>query len=655
MGIQSQGLYLGNSLLQASTGKVEGEYVHLLDEEFYCIRGYDRMPPFFMSIVSSSDHWMFISSTGGLSAGRSSAESAIFPYYTDDRVTENNDNTGPVAIFQVSRQERTHLWEPFSTCSGDVYRHERNLYKNKLGDKLVFEETNLDLGLTYRYAWRFSDRFGLVKTAWLINSSDTAIRVKLLDGLQNILPSGTTTVTQNAFSNLLNAYKRNELDSSTGLAVFSLSSAMSDLPEPSESLRGTTAWQVGLNRPVILLSSGQMEAFRHGQRLKPETDIRGQRGSYLIHKEYNLPPAGQIQWSLVVEANQDSLRVASLNLALKRSANIQSELEADIRVGSAALEAIVARADGLQLSGNPLVSAHHFSNVLFNTMRGGIFAHNYLLSKVDLLDFVSVRNRTILSQQARFFTDLPDELDNRSLLEKAAETGSVDLERLCIEYLPLTFGRRHGDPSRPWNRFSINLKKPDGSQKLDYEGNWRDIFQNWEPLAWSYPEFTEQLISKFLNATTADGYNPYRITRAGIEWEAPALNDPWANIGYWGDHQIIYLEKLLEVSKKFHPGRLQALLDRKIFSHANVPYRIKAYESLLEDWYNTILFDRELDSRIHEAVREIGADGKLVRSAGGEIFHVSLTEKLLILLLAKLGNFIPGRRHLDEHPAARME
>ncbi len=58
---------------------------------------------------------MFISSTGGLSAGRSSAESAIFPYYTDDRISENRDNTGPVAIFQVTRNGRTSLWEPFST------------------------------------------------------------------------------------------------------------------------------------------------------------------------------------------------------------------------------------------------------------------------------------------------------------------------------------------------------------------------------------------------------------------------------------------------------------------------------------------------------------------------------------------------------------
>ena len=123
--------------------------------------------------------------------------------------------------------------------------------------------------------------------------------------------------------------------------------------------------------------------------------------------------------------------------------------------------------------------------------------------------------------------------------------GDAAVQRLCYEYLPLSFSRRHGDPSRPWNKFNIQVKKDDGSKLLNYEGNWRDIFQNWEALSLSIPNFVESMISKFVNASTADGYNPYRITKAGIDWEKPDPHDPWANIGYWGDHQIIYLLKFL--------------------------------------------------------------------------------------------------------------
>ena len=56
------------------------------------------------------------------------------------------------------------------------------------------------------------------------------------------------------------------------------------------------------------------------------------------------------------------------------------------------------------------------------------------------------------------------------------------------------------------------------------------------------------------DANTADGYNPCRITKSGIDWERPELKDPWANIGYWGDHQIIYLSKFLgSVVTRFLP------------------------------------------------------------------------------------------------------
>ena len=72
------------------------------------------MRPFFMSIVSDSNHWMFISSNGGLTAGRKNAEYALFPYYTDDKITESVDITGSKSIFQIHHNNEIHIWEPFS-------------------------------------------------------------------------------------------------------------------------------------------------------------------------------------------------------------------------------------------------------------------------------------------------------------------------------------------------------------------------------------------------------------------------------------------------------------------------------------------------------------------------------------------------------------
>ncbi|NBC57611.1 MAG: hypothetical protein GVY05_04920, partial [Bacteroidetes bacterium] len=230
-------------------------------------------------------------------------------------------------------------------------------------------------------------------------------------------------------------------------------------------------------------------------------------------------------------------------------------------------------------------------------------------------------------------------LDNlKSLIRN--ETDS-DFTRLTIEYLPLKFSRRHGDPSRPWNQFSINLKDEDGSKVLDYEGNWRDIFQNWESLAYSYPAFIEGMIFKFLNASTFDGYNPYRLTKDGFDWEIIEPDDPWSYIGYWGDHQIIYLQKFLEFLNDYNPERLKSLLSEEVFVYANVPYKIKSYGDIVKDPKDTIDFDHDSDKLIRQLRTKLGADGALLQNQNQNIVHVNFIEKILATSLAKLSNLIP--------------
>lgn len=635
-------IYIGEAPQKRAANRVTGQYVNLLGEQYYQIRHYDALEPFFMSIVSSSDHWLYIASTGGITAGRVSPEQSLFPYYTVDKVTENSENTGGKTILLVRRAPKTSLWEPFSERDRGSYRLECSIYKNIGSTAVVFEEHNLDLELTCRYAWRLSDQFGFVKTTWLINTGDTACQVEFLDGLQNIMPANVTMATQNIFSSLLDAYKRSELDPESGLAIFALSSTLTDLAEPSESLLATTVGQLGLEHPDVLLSSLQLDPFRRGGGVTTETDVRGRRGAYFVHATVDLAPGIERSWHLLADVSQDYAAVVQKIEALKGDQDhLCRELEEDIAAGHAALGKIVAGADGLQLSADLPVTDHHYANVMFNVMRGGTFADQYWIRKTDFGEYISAQDRTALQRHADFFAALPDRLHVAELQARAETNGATDLVRYSLAYLPLIFSRRHGDPSRPWNRFAINLKEPDGSLKLGYEGNWRDIFQNWEALAYSYPEFVENMIGAFLNATTVDGYNPYRITYWGLDWEVPEPGNPWSNIGYWSDHQIIYLQKLMEASQRVHPGRLLNFLGRPIFSYAHVPYRIKPYAALVKDPYKTIEFDWELERQIESRQRERGMDAKLVTRPDGQVLQVSLAEKLLTLLLAKLANFVP--------------
>ncbi len=295
----------------------------------------------------------------------------------------------------------------------------------------------------------------------------------------------------------------------------------------------------------------------------------------------------------------------------------------------------------MQCTADQMTTTRHYANVLFNIMRGGIFDNNTWIERDDLMRAIAHFNQPVFDNHQASLSALPETITVTTLLTHATVQSDPQLERLCYEYLPLIFSRRHGDPSRPWNMFTIDLKNDDGSTKRSYEGNWRDIFQNWEALCLSFPAFTESIISKFVNASTVDGYNPYRITQAGIDWEVMDPEDPWSYIGYWGDHQIIYLLKLLEISRSHHPALLNNLLSRPVFAYANVPYRIKSYEDLLADPHDTILYDNEEDRHIAARVATLGADGKLVLDDAGQVFLVNLTEKLLVTVLTKLSNFIP--------------
>ncbi|MFL2499723.1 MAG: hypothetical protein ACJ0QW_02750, partial [Porticoccaceae bacterium] len=634
-------IHLGQQLRQTSNIEIGGKYVNIEGETYYQIKNYDQMKDFFISVVSDSDHWMFISTRGGLSAGRINSENALFPYYTDDKVSDGSPFTGSRTIALATIGDKTSLWEPFSEQYNGIYNTTRNLYKNVFGDKLIFEEINHDLALTFRYSWRTSDKFGFVKTSTLINTGDSLAQVEIIDGIENLIPYGVETDVQGNLSCLVDAYKKNELEADSGLGLYSMSSILVDRAEPSEALSTTTVWSVGLSESKKLVSSLQLDNFRKGNAVDQELDIRGRRGAYFVNDCLALSPSAEKSWSIVAEINQGPAKVKDLIAYLKADKNITEDIEADIALGSENLARIVGISDGLQVTEDKLSANHHFANVLFNVMRGGLFVDNYAVPKADLIDFVKGFNRVKYNQFKDFFEGLDDTFHYSDLIKAASKQNDASIQRICFEYLPLSFSRRHGDPSRPWNKFNIKVKQEDGSQLLNFEGNWRDIFQNWEALSYSIPNYIESMICKFVNASTADGYNPYRITKAGIDWEKPDPSDPWANIGYWGDHQIIYLLKFLEFSNDHHPGTLRDFLTRDLFCYANVPYKIKGYQDLLKDPHNTIDYDEAAGELIDQRVSQVGADGRLIWDKNGSVYYVNLTEKLLATMLSKLSNFIP--------------
>ncbi len=638
----SKAIYLANQEYRSNSQEIEGSFLTLDGDRFYRIQNYSEMPPFFMSLVSPSDHWLFIASNGGLSAGRVNAESSLFPYYTDDKLIDAAEFTGSKTLVKVERDGAYKLWEPFSAFGEGLYQVERNLYKNTLGNRLRFEELNLDLQLRFAYEWSFSDEYGILRKAWMENLDSKSQHIELLDGIQNILPAGLGSALQNNRSTLVDAYKKNELVEAEHLAIYSLSARIIDRAEPSEALVANTIWSTGLKPKAILLSNTQLKDFRRGTELKTERLSKGQKGAYFLNADLKLGSKQTEDWMMVAEVNQSTADVLNLQsfLASNDSLGLFQKLEAARAEDQEKLRAIVAKGDGLQCSQLEMVSTRHYGNVLFNVMRGGLFESAYTINRND---FVAYLNQVSLNTARRFDAEVrawPEMMDYQDFMQRVSRLMDSDLERVALEYLPLSFSRRHGDPSRPWNVFNIYTRDAKGRRLVSYEGNWRDIFQNWEALAYSYPAFIQGMITKFLDASTVDAYNPYRISKEGIDWEVIEENDPWSYIGYWGDHQIIYLQKLLEHWEKHQPKAMLAQWNRPIYTYANVPYRIRDYASILKDPKDTIDFDHKIDAESRSQISKLGSDAKMIWNEGA-LLKANLAEKLLLTAATKLYNLVP--------------
>ncbi|MBS4014366.1 MAG: hypothetical protein KGZ97_11525 [Bacteroidetes bacterium] len=633
-------------------------------QSFYCIENYDEMPAFLISIVSSGDLWMYISSKGGLTAGRQNYNNALFPYETDDKLHDAHLHSGPFSIIKEINKDITEIWQPFG------YNHQSNikrrLLKSSSGTSIVFEEMNHSLGLKFTYSWSSCETLGWVRKVKIENLSKKSRKLSICDGIRNILPWGIQRETQSMMSTLMDAYKQAQWEEKKSFALFYLSSIPVDRAEPAEALRTQTAWYSGLYKPIVSLSNDAPNEFIKNGHIQSAHNITGKRTSFTLQFSIDLKPTESAIWYQVIDTAKDYYDLEVLENILANETDHASFIEKCINQNIKDLENLVKLSDGIQTSPDNINDQRHFNNTLFNIMRGGIFRDVYQINTADFILHIKESNYFIFEKHQHFFKSLKNTIDIDSLLNKVNLLNDNILSRLSVGYLPLSFGRRHGDPSRPWNFFDIKVKNDDGSPIMNYQGNWRDIFQNWEALGYSFPKFVKGMITRFLNATTADGYNPYRITRNSYEWEVPEPDNPWAYIGYWGDHQIIYLHRLLLIQQKFFQGSLLNLLEQQIYAYARVPYIIKNYDEMLENPRDTVVFDKNLHEELLKNNKIYGADGLLMslpdkvkeqidqsKNAGlssqpeknyiqnHNVYQVNMLEKLLVTMLTKFSNFIP--------------
>ena len=611
-------------------------------QTWYRIDGYDRQAPFFMTLAGDSDLWAFVSTAGSLTAGRRDPEGAFLPYETVDKIHLRWEHTGPRTWIRLPTAGggATELWQPFAPRL-DGGAGERSVWKNLSGTRIRFRERHPSGRLVFQYEWSSAAALGLVRTARL-SAPLGPVAVQVLDGLLNLVPPGVSVAHSTTMSNLTDAYKWNESAAGGRLALYTLYAQIWDRAEPKESFSALAAWHAGLPPGSrTLLSAQQVTAFCRSGAVQAETLTRGRRGAFLVNFELALGAEG-LCWKTVIDGPCSQVQAFELSQRLAAGGGTPAEIADALAQNDAGLDELLAKADAFQTSADVMACAHHRANVLFNIMRGGVFVDGTRFDRDDLLTYVRQRSRALGSVLATAAAAWPAQVERSFALDAARTAGGDQAERLVLEYLPLTFSRRHGDPSRPWNKFSIRVRDVAGRRVVNYQGNWRDIFQNWEALVPSEPAYVGSMITAFLGAMTTDGYNPYRISRDGIDWETVEPDDPWSQIGYWGDHQVIYLLRLLEAGQAHDPALLPGLWDRALFSFADVPYRLRPHDEQTAQPKSTITFDDAAHDQAHARARRLGADGLLVCDDAGLPQLATLAEKLAIILLVKAGSLVPG-------------
>jgi hypothetical protein len=619
---------------------MHGRFVEDEGQTWYRINDFDHAPPFFIALASDSDIWAFVSTAGSLAAGRRDAEGSFFPYETVDRIHRRWEHTGPRTWIRLRDGDRSELWQPFAPRL-DGGTGTRSVWKDLSGTRLRFSETHPSGRLVFEHEWSSANGLGLVRSARL-RATGEAVAVEVLDGVLDLVPPGVSVAHATTMSCLADAYKWNELAAGGRLGLFSLYARIWDRAEPKESFEALVAWHAGLPAGGrVLLSDHQVRAFCGGAAVHAEPLTRGRRGAFLVHFD-SLVDAQGLEWHQVIDAPRSQVQVAELARWLEAGGGTPGAIRAAIEANTAGLDELLARADAFQHSADPMAAAHHRANVLFNIMRGGVFVDGTRLAREDLRAFIELRHRPTATALAATLASWPQQVERGVAIEAARAAGGAAAERLVLGYLPLSFSRRHGDPSRPWNKFSIRVRDDAGHRVIAYQGNWRDIFQNWEALLASAPDYAGSMIEAFLGAMTPDGYNPYRIGREGIDWELVEPDNPWSHIGYWGDHQVIYLLRLLEAGHARDPALLPALWDRALFSLADVPYRLRPHAEQVANPKDTIRFDAAAHEHARERAGRVGADGLMVCDVHDRPLLATLGEKLATIVLAKAGSLVPG-------------
>jgi hypothetical protein len=412
--------------------------------------------------------WVFYVNRGQCisSFGIESKDKAILEFQAANKAYRLTSIQGFRTFIKIKEGKKTKYWEPFQDhIEGTAFRKSRKM--SITAHDLTIEEDNLDLGIkiTVNYFTLPEEPFSaLVRRVTLENHSSKSYSMEMIDGLPIIIPYGMTEWTLKHMSRTVEAWvKVRNLENQA--PYYQLNVEVSDKPEVKHIKEGNFFFSFEKTDPNKKLTSCIIEP------------------------------------SLVFGSSTDYLSPTQfINQTLKPTTK--------------------------QFSSNRTPSALSYTQMIlekkkrkeFVSLFG--FAHSqeelnhvvYLSRQNHFIDSKAKQNQEIIAQIKDYaFT-------HSSSTSFDLYSGHTFLDNILRGGLPISlktseghvafnvFSRKHGDPERDYNYFTVAP-----TYFSQGNGNYRDVNQNRRNDVFFNTDVKDNHVQSFLNLIQADGYNPLTV------------------------------------------------------------------------------------------------------------------------------------------------
>ncbi|WMJ86381.1 cellobiose phosphorylase [Anaerocolumna sp. MB42-C2] len=492
-----------------------GQYY--LEGNTYVIKDYDKLPPFSSFLpglagIKGIPLWVYYTNRGqGINSfGIHNKNNAIMEFNPANTAYENT----PIKGFRTFVQCNGEFFEPFFSFSKEVVR---NLYIKK--NSFTIEELNSRYGIktTVTYYVIPNDSIGgLVRNVRIENTGTEGKELHLLDGMPKIIPYGIKNNEYKEMSNLLKSWSEIK-NTENNIPYYTLRASSDDSAEVSDVEGGYYYLTVREGKVLPVIYDAQVIFDYDTSLVNPigflENGLHSVLGKNQCYAnkvpcgftaaEFTLEPGKRYEFNTVVgyAGSIEQINEKREEFCLDGYFT-QKEKQAE-----EAVELLTG--DVKTHTANPLFDQYVEQCYLDNFLRGG---YPYVFNKED----------------------------NKAVVH--------------------LFSRKHGDPERDYNFFSIA-----GEYYSQGNGNFRDVSQNRRNDVFFNKDVGDYNIKTFFQLIQIDGYNPLEVRPATFCVKDEFKKEVHDYIEKNTTHNTDKLYKILE--KSFTPGEIANSIAR---SHITV-------------------------------------------------------------------------------------